>query len=179
MEGKGEMYNERKGQRGQLGPPWFSGCCSHSSCHFSIRREQKSPWPAWGQVTAGWSAGAGRLLTSAGVSRGDRSEKLLTGGSWHQAAHAPGDAASAHFSTGSWNRKKKPGGLRSHLLASYFLFTDTLFCYSLKPSCDKGIKHWYIQRCLILYSAAKVSQLPLIDGIQRQTGMTIPRLYLY
>lgn len=68
------------------------------------------------------------LLTRAGVSRGDRSEKLLTGGPWHHTAPAPGRCSISTFSTGTWNRKAGRG--RSY---QFPFFPTLLLLYCVTP----------------------------------------------
>lgn len=122
----------------------------------------KSPWP----VCAG-DRGSGRwrrhwrwrqpLLTRAGVSGGDRSKELLTGGSWHHTAPAPPrGAASAHLSTGSWNRKS--GRVESCVFPSSAVVLLLYFAFPLTHvwKTVSGIKYWYNLMCLILHFAVRV-----------------------
>lgn len=78
------------------------------------------------------------LLTTASVSKGDRSEELLTGGPWHHTAPAPGDAESAHHSTGS--RNGKTGRVRSYLLPSSHC-SLTWVCYFTNLHVEDGQRH--------------------------------------
>lgn len=148
--------------------------CSSSSCHFSIRREQSHLGPCE-QVTGGTGGWRRPLLTRAGVSRGDRSKELLTGGSWHHTAPAPRDAASAHLSTGSWNGKA--GTVRSCVFSFRPCCSVTLFCYSTNPRMKDSQRHEILMRpdvshiafCCKGTSARELSA----DSLWRYTGIEV------
>lgn len=117
------------------------------------------------------------LLTRAGVSRGDRSEELLTGGPWHHTAPAPRGAASAHLSTGSLNGEADR--VRSYPLPSSP--TVTLFCYSTNPHVKDRQRHEILIRpgashiafCCKGVSAGELS----IDSLRRYTSIEDLDLY--
>lgn len=94
------------------------------------------------------------LLTRVGVSRGDRSEKLLTGGPWHHTAPAPPrDAASAHFFffQGKLEWRSYPFPSSPIVLLLYFVIPLTPMWKT-----DRDIKYWYDLVCLILHFAVRV-----------------------
>lgn len=154
-----ERGNERKEERKRERENWLLldsfRRCSSSSCHFSIRREQSHLGPCE-QVTGGAGGWRRPLLTRVGVSRGDRSKELLTGGSWHRTAPGPRDAASAHLSTGNWNGNA--GTVRSCVFPSAPVVLLLYFAISLTPvwKTVRGMKYWCDLMCLILHFAVRV-----------------------
>lgn len=159
-EGRGAVKNERKGQTEKP--------TGHSPTFSDVVAAAAVIFPSGGnKVTLACVRTGDRrsgrlrrwrrlLLTRAGVSRGDRSEELLTGGPWHHTAPAPGDAASAHLSTGSWNGEAGRG--RSYPLPSTPTVLLLYFVIPLTPTwkTDRGIKYWYDLVCLILHFAVRV-----------------------
>lgn len=84
------------------------------------------------------------LLTRAGVSRGDRSEELLTGGPWHTHSTCPGRCS---VST-SFHRKLEWESREGEKLSASFLSrcSVTLFCYSTNPHVKDRQRHQILIR---------------------------------
>lgn len=173
-----ERGNERKEERKRERENWLLldsfRRCSSSSCHFSIRREQSHLGPCE-QVTGGAGGWRRPLLTRAGVSRGDRSKELLTGGSWHRTAPGPRDAASAHLSTGNWNGNAWDG---KKLCVSFRpCCSVTLFCYFTNPRVKDSQRHEILMRPDVSHIAfcckgASARELSA-DSLWRYTGIEV------
>lgn len=115
------------------------------------------------------------LLTRAAVSRGDRSEELLTGGPWHHAAPAPErcSVSTSFHRKLEWESsegKKLPVSFLSHC-------SVTLFCYSTNPHVKDRQRHKILIRpgvSHIAFCCKGVSAWELsIDSLWRYTGIEV------
>lgn len=107
-----------------------------------------SPWPAPRRVTGGvggCGSGAGPLLTRAGVSRGDRSKELLTGGPWLTHTHTHCTFPWRCCLSTSFHRKLEWKSTEHEKLSASFLSHCYFICCFAKHNVeDRQRQYWYL-----------------------------------